>query len=225
MPEAVVLSIQVGMPKVLRHEDFPDDVDREWSSGIFKQLVEGPVYVGLENLEGDGQADRAHHGGEDRATLMFSHLHYDGWEKDLGKALPPGAFGENLTVDSLTEDDVCLGDIWESDHVRFEVSQPRIPCYKLSRRIGAEGLHLKVMDAMAGGWYCRTIQPGVIQAGDTIRLADRPHPEWPVRRAFQEFVFGKENERALTELGNLKALSLLWSERIPARLEKLRTAG
>lgn len=222
MAASRILSIQVGLPKVLRHDVDLGDAEREWSSGIFKEPVSGPIYLGLENLEGDGQADLAHHGGGDRATLMFSKLHYPEWEKDLGKTLRFGSFGENLTVDAITEDDVCLGDIWETVNVRLEVSQPRLPCYKLSRRVGVDGFHLKVMDARAGGWYCRTLKPGLIGAGETLHLVERPHPEWTIRRGFREFVFDKNNLEAMQALGTLPALSQLWRDRISARLEKLQ---
>src|SRR5688572_1593504 len=185
MQTAKILSIQVGLPKQLPNEANRDDSERHWYSGIFKHQVEGAVRVGLENLEGDGQADREHHGGNDRAVLAFSKLNYPRWESEIGRVLGPGSFGENLTVDSLTEDDVCLGDIWQVGNVRLEVSQPRLPCYKLSRRLSAEGLHLKIMDALAGGWYLRTLDEGSIQAGDTLSLAKRPHPDWTIRRGFR----------------------------------------
>ena len=220
MHTAELLSIQVGLPKTLRHQGFPDDADREWDSGIFKDAANGRVFVGRENLAGDGQADLRVHGGPDRAVLIFSKLHYAGWEAELGHPIPNGGFGENFTVSDLTEDEVCLGDQWSIGEVVLEVSQPRLPCFKLARRLNAEGLNVKVMHAMAGGWYCRVLQEGHVEDGQALDLQKRPHPDWTIRRAFREYIFGKQNHDALAELRDLPALSTLWKEGIQTKLEK-----
>ncbi len=216
MVDAKILSIQVGKPRVFSSGDSVE----AWTSGIFKERVGGPIRLGRENLQGDGQADLAHHGGPDRAVLIFSQSNYPTWEAFLGRSLTGGSFGENLTVAPINEDEVCIGDIWEADEVALEVSQPRLPCYKLSRRLDAEGFHLELMETRAAGWYCRTLREGEIEAGQTLRLMKRPHPDWTIRRAFHEFVFAKDAPDTLRELGGLPALSHLWKEHIAARVAK-----
>lgn len=217
MTSATVLSIQVGLPKEFRHDLYPDDEDRTWTSGIFKETIEGAVELGFEHFQGDGQADLIHHGGTDRAVLIFPKLNYGRWESELGRELPPGAFGENLTIDTLTEDDVCLGDIWETPDVVLEVSQPRLPCFKLARRLESPGLNAKVMRQMAGGWYCRVLKPGAMSAGQELHLTSRPYSSWTIRRAFREYVFEKDNHEALAELAALPCLSQLWKDGIGLR--------
>ena len=217
MESSRILSIQVGMPKTMTHASTVDGVDSEWTSGIFKYTVPGPVFVGNTNLVGDGQDDLVHHGGPDRAVLIYSALHYPGWEAQLGLPLPPGAFGENFTVETPTEAEVCLGDIWETNTITLEVSQPRLPCYKLARRLNAPGLNIKVMEAMRGGWYCRVLKEGNAETGDLLKLTSRPHPEWTVTRAFYTYLHAKEDPAALRELGKLECLSVLWKDGISGR--------
>lgn len=205
------------MPKKMSFVASGDGAASEWSSGIFKHPVAGPVFVGATNLEGDGQDDLVHHGGPDRAVLIYSAIHYPHWESQLGRALPPGAFGENLTVDQPTETEICLGDVWETDDLVLEVSQPRLPCFKLARRLDAPGLNLKVMEAMKGGWYCRVLREGSVTAGDVFRLSSRPNPEWTIARAFHLFLHGKEDPAGLQDLAKLDVLSQLWKDGIANR--------
>lgn len=211
---ASILSIHVGKPKDMTYRGKRDSEEQTWSSGIFKDAAVGPVYLGRTNLDGDGQADLVHHGGPDRAVLLFAADSYPHWGAVLGKSLPHGSFGENFTVEGLNEDVVCLGDLWETDRVRLEISQPRLPCFKLGRRLVRPEAVALVMEAKAGGWYCRVLQEGLVEAGDTLRLVARPHPDWTIRRAFHEFVFGKQNHEALHSLRSVAALSELWKDRL-----------
>lgn len=215
---ARIVSIQVGMPKRMTYASTGDGGGSEWESGIYKDPVWGSVHVGKTHLAGDGQSDLVHHGGPDRAVLIYSRLHYPDWESQLGRELPPGAFGENFTVDQPTELEICLGDVWETDQVILEVSQPRLPCFKLARRLNAPGLNLKVMEEMKGGWYCRVLKEGFAEAGEELRLTARPHPEWTVAKAFHLYLHGKDDPSALRDLGGLECLSQLWKDGIGNRL-------
>jgi len=185
----------------------------EYESGILKSAVSEPVHVGKVNIAGDGQADLLHHGGGDRAVMMCGLGNYALFEQQLGIQIPHGGFGENLLVDNADEESVCLGDIWETDHFRLQVSQPRLPCFKLANRLDCKEIVQAVTVARRGGWYCRTLREGLVQEGDTLRLVERPHPEWTIARAFEVFL-GKD-EMVRTELGTLPSLSELWRERLP----------
>ncbi|MBS1718539.1 MAG: MOSC domain-containing protein [Armatimonadetes bacterium] len=214
---AKILSIQVGMPKEMTYAGRSDGEERTWRSGIFKSKIEGPATLSDTGLIGDGQENLAVHGGPDRAMLIFGQRNYPHWEAHLGRFLEPGSFGENLTVDSLLEDDVCLGDIWETDRVQLQVSQPRLPCSNLGRRLEAPEIVGKIMDAKCGGWYVRAISHGQIEAGETLRLTARPHPHWTIRRAFDVYVFNRSDKEAVAELGAIPEISQLWKDGI-ARL-------
>src|ERR1700685_2382089 len=128
-------SIQVGLPKNYGLEHASDPHDKPWTTGFFKAPVDGPVFVGRTNLEGDAQADLINHGGVDKAVLAYSADHYPKWRRELELPdMPSGAFGENLTIAGLSEESVCIGDTLRIGAVSFEVSQPRQPCWKLARR-------------------------------------------------------------------------------------------
>ena len=215
---AKILSIQVGKPRTFHRVEEGGD-DQTWVSGILKSRVLGPVFVGEANLEGDGQADLNVHGGPDRAVLMLGTNHYSRWSELLGSGLPGGSFGENLTVDSLSESSVCLGDIWSNGEVELEISQPRLPCYKLSRRLEYEGFHLLAIKENAVGWYCRALKMGVLQEGDGVNLRKRPHPTWTIERAFHCFM-GGDSKKDLHELSSIPSLSALWKARLARAVAK-----
>lgn len=154
-------------------------------SAIDKQPVTGPVAVLAESLSGDEQGDRRVHGGPDKAVHVYPWAHYAIWQGDLGN-LPvltaPGAFGENLSVDGLDEQNVCLGDEWQIGSARFAVSQGRQPCWKLNDRFGVPDMSRRVQDTGRTGWYLRVLGQGSLQAGDDVSLIVRPHPDWPLDR-------------------------------------------
>ena len=110
-PSATLCSIQVGTPQAYGFENALDTHDKPWRTGFFKTPVEGRVFVGRTNLDGDGQADLENHGGIDKAVLAYSADHYSKWRREIDLPdLPYGAFGENLTISGLSEESVCIGD-------------------------------------------------------------------------------------------------------------------
>ena len=220
MIEIEILSIQVGMPKTYDSALASEDgQDRSWESGIFKDEVRGPVHLGETNLAEDGQADLKHHGGPDRALLIYSAEHYPAWNDRFGRSLEFGSFGENFTVSIANETTVCLGDRWVANDIEIEVSQPRLPCFKLARRLDMPGLNLEVVKNRKGGWYARTLKQGTVEAGQKLTLVDRPNPEWTIDRAFLIYMTEKKDRQVLQELHDLPQLSTLWRESLAKRLE------
>ncbi len=216
-----VLSIQIGMPRILAWSSEADGHESSWESGIYKAPIP-QANLGIDSLAGDGQADLVHHGGPDRALLLFASEHYPTWASRLGREIPSGGFGENLTTEGVSEDDVCLGDVWRTDSVEIEVSQPRLPCYKLARRLDWPELNVEVMASERAGWYARTRSPGVLRVGDAFRLVERPHPTWTIRRAFHTYVGKPQDVEALRKLSSLGQLSTLWKEGLAKRLRSDR---
>jgi len=177
-------SIQVGQARTYGSPSATDPEEQAWTSAIRKEPVDGQLWAGREGLSGDHQYSRKHHGGPERALLMYSADHYPRWRSEWGrKDVGPGAFGENLTVSGLTEDTACLGDIYRLGDVRVEVSSPRTPCYKLARRHSMPDLVKTIVINHRSGWYLRVLQEGWIEAGMDVTLADRPYPQWTIRRA------------------------------------------
>ncbi len=220
MPEHAIriVSIQIGMPQHMGTAGAGDPLDRPWTSAIYKHPVEGKVWLGREGLDGDGQADRRHHGGPDRALLAYGDPHYPSWKQELGlSTLLPGAFGENLTMTGLTEESVCLGDRYAIGDVVVEVSQPRLPCQNLARKFRRADMVKRVESTGRGGWYLRVIHEGWLEAGMVAALTERPYPQWPIREAARVYQRRSNDPDSAALLAACAALSQLWRERLAAQ--------
>jgi MOSC domain-containing protein YiiM len=136
--------------------------------------VAGPVPVRGINVEGDDQADRSVHGGPDQAVYAYAAEDYEWWVSELGRPLEPGTFGENLTVSGVDVTGSLVGERWRIGTVVLEVAGPRIPCWKLARRMDDRLFIKRFGDAGRPGAYLRIAVPGTLQAGDTIEVVDRP---------------------------------------------------
>lgn len=212
MTAPVLRSIQVGLPRHYGREDAAGPMDRPWETGFVKEPVAGPVRLGATNLEGDGQADRVHHGGPDKAVLMYAERHYDARRQSLNQpSLPFGAFGENFTMGGLAEADVCIGDTWRvGDTAIVQVSQPRRPCWKLARRWRIKTLPLQVQESGRTGWYVRVLQEGIVAAGMPVALLERPYPEWTIEQANRVMHTDKDDVAAALRLASIPLLSAGW---------------
>jgi MOSC domain-containing protein YiiM len=158
-----LVSINVGRAKPLRVGDGFEP------SGIVKEPVP-EAYVDSDGLHGDEQADRRHHGGPDQAVYLYSLEDYAYWETELGCALVPGTFGENLTVDTLAPP-VEVGDRYHFGAVVLEVTAPRIPCHKLAARMGDPAFVKRFAAAARPGCYARVLQGGLLRAGEQFSKA------------------------------------------------------
>lgn len=193
-------------------------------SAIAKRAVHGSVAVGPEGLAGDAQADRRIHGGPDKAVHLYAARHYPDWRAALGK-LPkldsPGAFGENLTLDGADETTVCFGDRVRVGSVLMEVSQSRQPCWKLNAHFGVPDMARRFQDTGRTGWYCRVLEPGLLQAGDHIELVERPWPDWPLSLLI-EMLYRRRLDRDLLARAQRLPLVPSWRRLIEQRLESGR---
>jgi MOSC domain-containing protein YiiM len=199
-------------------------MERAWSTGIFKQAIEGPVELGFTNLAGDEQSDLRLHGGPDKAVCAYSAEQYAYWQTQLSREMTHGAFGENFTLGGITEADVCIGDVFgigDSEQAALvQISQPRQPCWKLARRWRIKTLAAQVQHTGRTGWYFRVLQPGSVAAGTTLRLIRRPHPDWSVARANQIMHVDKHDLELTAVLAALPALSANWKANLTSRLSR-----
>lgn len=181
--QAIIVQQAVGLPQTISTTDVDDDRSNAWTSGIFKKPVMDRRWLSPENLEGDGQADLKVHGGPDKAVLIYPASHYLWWRSVLRQPdLPWGAFGENWTITGHDERTVCLGDVFAAGEALVQVSQPRRPCWKLSRRCGIPDLAVRAQKCGRLGWYVRVLQCGSVTVGDSLRLMERPLGDWPIAR-------------------------------------------
>jgi ferredoxin-NADP reductase/MOSC domain-containing protein YiiM/ferredoxin len=167
---ATLISVNVGMPK-----------DVAWRgttvhTAVWKQPVIGPVRVRRLNLEGDGQGDLAGHGGEQRAVLVYQLDSYRHWQQYMKRDdFVHGQFGENFTVEGLADDEVCIGDRYGIGDAVFEVTQPRVTCYRVGLRLGEPQMAALLVSHHRPGFYMRVLTEGRVQAGDEIvKIASGP---------------------------------------------------
>ena len=167
---AELISLNVGLPA---------DVDwhgRVVHTGAWKAPVDGPRMVRRLNVDGDGQGDLGGHGGENRAVLVYQLDSYRHWNAEFGRDdLAPGHFGENFTVDGLPDDEVCIGDRYRIGEAEFEVTQPRVTCYRVGMRVGVPGMAALLVSHRRPGFYLRVLTEGEVCAGQEVqKIASGP---------------------------------------------------
>src|SRR6201996_2123083 len=166
-----LLSVNVGLPKNVAWHD------KTVYTGIWKEPVAGPQVVRRLNIDGDGQGDLNGHGGEQRAVLVYQVQSYEYWQKHLGRddLTGYGQFGENLTVDGLPDNEVCIGDRYRIGAALFEVTQPRVTCYRVGIRMANPQMPSLLVSHKRPGFYFRVLEEGEISAGNEIvKVAEGP---------------------------------------------------
>lgn len=194
-------------------------------SGIFKQVVEGPVWLGPEGLAGDAQADRRVHGGPDKALHQYAAENY----AILRAAFPakadlfvPGSLGENLSARGWTEDAVCVGDVFRIGRATVQVSQPRQPCWKINHKFGLDELMPFVAAHCVAGWYYRVLEGGPIAAGDVFDLLERNPEPVTLHRLWFSFRQHRPDPAELERLRTTPGLSPNWVKKLDERIAWLR---
>ncbi|WP_416147811.1 MOSC domain-containing protein [Salipaludibacillus sp. HK11] len=207
-----LVSINVGMPRNMQNHE------KELLTGIHKQEVNKPIFLSKENFAGDGQADLVHHGGVDKAVCVYSYNHYPYWTNKLQIPLSYGAFGENITVNGLTEEEVCIGDVYQLGETQVQVTQPRQPCHKLAKRYKEPKLPLWFQDSGYTGYYFRVLQEGLVSKDMSIKLI-RKHPKnVTISFANQIMHHDKKNIEGINKILEVDELSASWRETLAKRL-------
>ena len=200
----IVKALNIGLPK---REAFGK---KELVTGICKQPVAGAVFLSKQGFEGDGVGDRTHHGGSDKAVCVYSLDHYPYWESMLGITMPAAAFGENLSVAGMHEDDVCIGDVYRIGTAEVQVSQPRQPCGTLAARYGREDLVRLVVDSGRTGCYFRVLREGEVRTGDVVMVVERDLRAVSITFANTIFHHDRKNREGIMKILSLPALSESW---------------
>jgi MOSC domain-containing protein YiiM len=168
MQKGRVASVNVGRPRDIT---VGDTVVR---TSIWKEPIAGRVAVRGVNLAGDDQSDRRVHGGDRKAVYAYAREDLDWWGERLGQRLDPGTFGENLTTEGIDVSGARVGERWRVGSALIEVTQPRLPCYKLELRMDQAGFIDEFIDGGRPGAYLRIVEEGEIGAGDDVRIVSRP---------------------------------------------------
>jgi MOSC domain-containing protein YiiM len=215
---AQLVSIQVGKPRFHGPDiGLPEPLDHRWHSAFFKEPVAGPVRLTTTNLVGDQQADPRVHGGPEMAVLAYSADHYPAWREELGiPQMGPGGFAENFTISGHDELTVCIGDVYRVGAATVQVSQPRGPCYKISYRWKRSDLLKRCESTGRHGWYLRVLEEGLVQAGRSVELLERPNPDWSVRRSADVYQARRKQTEEAADLARIPGYASHPAERILA---------
>ena len=194
-------------------------------SAIARAPVEGPVLLTATGLAGDQVADTVNHGGRDKALHIYPAEHYTFWRDrypHIALFDEPGAFGENIACAGMTEDRLCLGDVFRVGRAIIQCTHVRQPCWKQDHRLGTDDAVKTIVATGRSGSYFGVIEEGVIERGDRIFQIDRPHPEWPLKRVFDLLIAGKiaGEGSALQDLAQVSILAPNWRERALKLAEK-----
>ncbi len=215
-----LLSVNVGLPR-----------DIEWKgrtvhTGIWKDPVGGRCRVSKLNIEGDGQGDLAGHGGEQRAVFVYQLESYRHWQEQLKRTdFDHGQFGENFTVEGLPDDTVCIGDRYQIGSAVFEVTQPRVTCYRVGIRMNEPRMPALLTSSGRPGFYLRVLQEGVVGAGDEIVKVGEAQERMTVKEV-NGLLYSPNHPRDRLECAlRIEALSPGWRASFEALLQSQTTAG
>lgn len=211
-----LISVNVGLP---REFDFNGQPAR---SAIWKSPVPGRTAVRGVNLEGDDQADRKAHGGPDKAIYAYAVEDERWWEQEIGRPIAHGEFGENLTTEGIETSDALIGERWEVGTTLLEVSQPRIPCWRLGVRMNDPLFPRRFADAMRPGAYLRIVAEGSVGAGDEIRIVEKPDHDLTVRDVFRIYFRNRDQAERLLTVPQLSGGWKEWATEMIQRPERHR---
>ncbi|BAH53531.1 MOSC domain-containing protein [Rhodococcus opacus] len=212
---ATLRSLNVGLPRDVSWRG------RTVHTGVWKRPVDGPLMVRRLNIDGDGQGDLGGHGGENRAVLVYQTESYRYWSEHLHRNdLEPGHFGENFTVDGLPDDEVCIGDRYRIGTAVFEVTQPRVTCYRVGMRMNEPQMAALLVSHGRPGFYLRVIEEGEVEAGqDIVKVAAGPEAV-PVSEIDALLYLPGHPRDALARSLRIPALSPGWKDSLQSILNR-----
>ena len=198
-----VVSLQIGKIRTIKDDTMKE---KQWITGSYKEPVSNIRDVSFDGFIDDEVSDLVHHGGEHKAIFANSLLNYSKWEEYLDTKLTYGALAENLTLDNIDEEDVCIGDIHKIGTVTLEVSQPREPCWKISKKHNNKTFTKNIYDTGRTGWYYRVLEEGQIKQNDTVEFLRRIKNPITILKANEVLRNPQANIELANQLTNLDVL-------------------
>ncbi|MEN8145266.1 MAG: MOSC domain-containing protein [Gemmatimonadota bacterium] len=207
LASGVVRSVNVGRARTFDYKG------QTAASAIWKEPADGRVALRGINFEGDEQADRTVHGGPDKAVYSYSLEDYGWWSEQLGRSPDFGEFGENLTTEGLNLTDAVVGERWEVGTAVLEISEPRMPCWKLAARMNDPAFPRLFTRAQRPGAYLRIVSEGDIGADDEIRVISRPPHALTVGDVFRIYAVDRHEAGRLLDVPQVPDSWRLWAQR------------
>jgi MOSC domain-containing protein YiiM len=208
-----IASINIGTPRQVTYA-----AGRKLKTSLQRHPVKGKVFLDLMGFEGDQVADPVNHGGRDKAVCGYPANHYSIWEEELSRNMPPASFGENLTIDGLTEDQIHIGDIFRIGEAEVQCTQPRQPCHKLTKIFEFPKLASRMQVLGYCGYYFRVLKQGWLQAGMAIERIHSDEEKISVLDAHYLMYRDKTKYEAIEKLMAHPALSASWKNSFSKRL-------
>lgn len=208
-------NLSIGLPKKMNC-----GTDKELETAICKETVE-EVFLTKDGFRGDGVADLRHHGGLDRAVCVYPHEHYALWEQQFNSPLPHPAFGENITVTNMLEQDVHIGDIFRLGDAVIQITQGRIPCSTITKRTNLPLLLKGIVDTGFTGYLCRVLEDGIVRKDSTITLIESHPQRVSILFANQIYFHHPKDIEGIQKVLAVQELAQVWREKLTMRLEKL----
>jgi MOSC domain-containing protein YiiM len=188
------------------------------SSAIGKQRID-KVYLTMNGFKGDKVANLEFHGGPDRAVCLYPYEHYELWKNEFGKDFSPPAFGENICVSGMMEENVYIGDIYKFGEATIQISQGRVPCSKISKFNGESKLLNRIIDTCKTGYFFRVLEEGEVSVESSITLLERPQNTQSIKQANHVFFHDRNNKAAIYAILEVKELADVWRQQLMKMLE------
>jgi MOSC domain-containing protein YiiM len=201
-----VISVNVGLPKIIEMNGVKVE------TGIFKDPTSDALMLRRFNFDGDKQADLHNHGGEFKAVYAYPHEHYPTWQSELKRDdFRFGQFGENLTTEGLLEDEIFVGNVYRFGEALLQITQPRVPCFKLAIRMNNPQMVKLFMKAQRTGYYLRVLEEGLVGAGDKITL-EVEDPQRMSIRVINHLLYFEPNAELAAKAVQIESLTPSWKE-------------
>ena len=200
-----VISVNVGKAREFEYNG------RRAKSAIWKSPVAGRVAARGVNLAGDDQADRGAHGGPDKALYAYAVEDLRWWAHEIGRALANGEFGENLTTEGIDVNDALIGERWAVGTTVLEVSEPRVPCWRLGVRMNDKMFPRRFTEALRPGTYLRLLVEGDVGEGDEIRVVEKPDHDLTVRDVFRIYTRDQDEAERLLAVPRMSESWKRWA--------------
>jgi MOSC domain-containing protein YiiM len=214
-----VLAVSVGRPREFDYHG------RAAKSAIWKSPVVGRVSVRGVNLDGDDQADRQAHGGPDKAAYAYAVEDARWWEMREGRPFAFAEFGENLTTEGVELNDALIGERWAIGSAVFELSEPRVPCWRLGVRMSDPAFIRRFTEALRPGAYMRIVKEGDVGAGDAIQVVSKPDHHLTIRDVFRIYTRDRDELGRLIEVPQMSEAWKSWARDMLERRSEKDTAA
>lgn len=209
-----IISINIALPKTIEVNE------SSVTTGIFKTATTEKIMARKLNFDGDGQADLENHGGEYKAIYGYPYEHYATWQSELERNdFEYGQFGENITSEGLLEDEIYIGNIYRFGEALLQITQPRVPCFKLGIRMNNRKIVKQFKEKERPGYYMRVLEEGMVQAGDKITLEHEDVHQVSVKALFHAYFVGIDDALAQKAI-QIEGLAPGWRNSLQEQLAK-----